>query len=119
MRIIEEMRRTRNIAPSLFFEQIESGIKTTEEFVNDQTKKEKDMFDNYIQLFEYKKVLQETQTILARHNHPAGVVGGGIQEDRSQPSINMDGPDENPLMGHSINLSYIAGTINTDEVHRF
>jgi len=31
----------------------------------------------------------------------------------------MDAPDENPLMGHSINLSYIAGTINTDEVHRF
>lgn len=119
MQIIEQMRQTRNIAPSLFFEQIESGIKTTEEFVNDQTKKEKDMFDNFNQLIEYKKVLQETQVILARHNGVGHGALAGVQEDRSQPSINMDAPDENPLMGHSINLSYIAGTINTDEVHRF
>jgi len=47
MRIIDQMRESRGIAPSLFFEQIEAGVKTTEEFVNDQTKKEKDMFDAF------------------------------------------------------------------------
>ena len=81
MGIIDQMRESRGIAPSLFFEQIESGIKTTEEFVNDQSKKEKDMYDAFNQLLEYKKVLKETQVILARHS-PAidGLATGGIQE---------------------------------------
>lgn len=50
---IDKVRKVKNIAPSLFFEEVEEKLKKTEQFVLEQTKKAKDMHDAFNQLLEY------------------------------------------------------------------
>jgi|JI9StandDraft_1071089.scaffolds.fasta_scaffold224706_1 hypothetical protein len=64
MGVIENMRKQKNIAPSLFFEEVEDKLRKTEVFVMEQTKKAKDMHDSFNQLLEYRTVLRETRVIL-------------------------------------------------------
>lgn len=61
---IDVVRKVKNIAPSLFFEEVEDRLKKTEQFVLEQTKRAKDMHDAFNQLLEYRTVLRETRVIL-------------------------------------------------------
>lgn len=59
-RTVEDLRKVKGTAPSLFFEEIEDRLKKVEQFVMEQTKKAKDMHDGFNQLLEYRTVLRET-----------------------------------------------------------
>ncbi len=65
VKTVEDLRKSWNTAPALFFEEIEGWLWKTEQFVMEQTKKAKDMHDGINHLIEYRLVLQETRVLLA------------------------------------------------------
>lgn len=123
---INKVRSQKNIAPSLFFEEVEEKLKKTEQFVLEQTKKGKDMHDAFNQLLEYRTVLRETRVILGyqagRHDMEFGTGGNEAPSMSSAINAEEDGvPNAQPLMGGNLGARFvnISGTINTDEVMRF
>jgi V-type H+-transporting ATPase subunit a len=119
------MSRRKNIAPSLFFEEVEDNLKKTEQFVLEQTKKAKDMHDAFNQLLEYRTVLRETRVILGyqANRQDIEIVDPRAPDTSSQFSINPEEADgkEVPLVASNTGVKFvnISGTINTDEVMRF
>ena len=102
-------------AGNLFFESIEEDIKEKEKFVQDQTRKGKEIHDSFNLLFEYKTVLKKAEQILLFN-------GRGLNQDQAAVgSLNDDNnADTSPLMQEAgISVGHIAGTINKNEEFRF
>jgi len=100
----------------MFFESIEEDIKIKENFVQDQTRKSKEIHDSFTLLFEYKTVLIKADQILQINARGLAV---GVNNSGAEASLNSD-ENANPLIEHQgIAVGHIAGTINKDEEFRF
>ncbi len=82
----------------MFFEEVESSLRKTEQFVNEQTKKEKDMHDAVNKLIEYKRVLIDTKDILAAHHHRIAEARSGSISNASINAAPIDTERGEPLM---------------------
>ena len=103
-------------AGNMFFESIEEDIKIKENFVQDQTRKSKEIHDSFTLLFEYKTVLTKADQILQINARGLAV---GVNNSGAEASLNSD-ENANPLIEHQgIAVGHIAGTINKDEEFRF
>jgi hypothetical protein len=110
---VDGMRAQRGMAASLFFEEIEEGLKSTEQFLADQIKKERGISEDFIRYKQMRRVIKETAKIL---NTQARATQA-IEDLASAGSINDAEGANLPLMrDNSINVDHIAGTINSDEV---
>lgn len=112
---INNMQNRMKKAGNMFFESIEDDIKNKEKFVQEQTRKSKEIHDSFNLLFEYRTVLRKASNILQDR-------GRGMVEDGNIHSLNnedvKDTEREEPLVG-GISVGHIAGTINKDEEMRF
>lgn len=103
-------------AGNMFFESIEEDIKIKENFVQDQTRKSKEIHDSFTLLFEYKTVLIKADQILQINARGLAV---GVNNSGAEASLNSD-ENANPLIeNQGIAVGHIAGTINKDEEFRF
>jgi V-type H+-transporting ATPase subunit a len=101
-------------AGNLFFESIEDEIKQKEKFVQEQTRKGKEIYDSFNLLFEYKTVLKKANGILMDRGR--GLVG----DQAALGSLNDENSKEaEQLLAAGISIGHIAGTINKDEEFRF
>ena len=109
-------------AANLLFEEIETDLIEKEKFVLEQTKKLKDMHDNFNSLVEYKNVLGKAAEIIGgrvstlnqvdeESKGPGSRYGGG-----GGGSLNTE---EALLKGNEVRVGHIAGTIGQDEQMRF
>lgn len=101
---------------NMFFESIEEDIKQKEKFVQEQTRKGKEIHDSFNLLFEYKTVLKKAENILQFNGR------GLVPEGAAAVSLNDEKDDkdrEELLMAANISVGHIAGTINRDEELRF
>jgi V-type H+-transporting ATPase subunit a len=100
---------------NMFFESIEEDIKQKERFVQEQTRKGKEIHDSFNLLFEYKTVLKKAENILQFNGR------GLVPEEAAAVSLNHEKEDKELLMSGNANISvgHIAGTINRDEEMRF
>lgn len=114
---INNMQGRMKKAGNLFFESIEEEIKKKEKFVQEQTRKSKEIHDSFNLLFEYRTVLRKANNILQDQ-------GRGMDMDDAPRSINHDdAKDEEeeliPTAGGNIAVGHIAGTIDKVEEMRF
>lgn len=114
---INNMQSRIKKAGNMFFESIEEEIKQKEKFVQEQTRKGKEIHDSFNLLFEYKTVLKKAEKIL---NFQAR---GLVPEQAALGSLNDDGDKDarEQLIGGGANIAvgHLAGTINKDEELRF
>ena len=113
---VNNMQGRMKKAGNLFFESIEDDIKAKEKFIQDQTRKSKEIHDSFNLLFEYRTVLRKASNIL--HHRGRSLNGNAM------PSINGENNKEDEhehLLQDptSIAVGHIAGTINQDEEMRF
>lgn len=116
---ISTMRRIKKKANNLFFEEIENDIDQKEKFVQQQTKKEKDIYECFILLYEYKKVLNLGRELIL-HGENANFE----DEDRRPFSVNnsMAHPHEESkaeMLATHVSVANIVGTIQISEKERF
>jgi V-type H+-transporting ATPase subunit a len=115
---INDMQSQMKKAGNMFFESIEEDIKIKEKFVQEQTRKGKEIHDSFNLLFEYKTVLTKAENILQFRGR------GVISEQAAIGSLNDEANDaerEELLANAAANITvgHIAGTINKDEELRF
>lgn len=116
---INSMHNKLKKAGNLFFESIEEDIKAKEKFIQEQTRKGKEIHDSFNLLFEYRTVLRKAASII--NDQGRGMVG----EDAAIGSLNNE-EEKAPGAGDrllprtdGISVGHIAGTINMDEELRF
>jgi hypothetical protein len=106
---------------NLFFEEIEKDVSNKEKFVLEQTRKEKDIFESYMLLREYKQVLILSKEML---------IAGERYYPHMNPSVNYsihseDNEEEKETSAHllenlsGIKVSSLVGTIELNEKERF
>ena len=106
-------------AGNLFFESIEEDIKNKENFVQEQTRKGKEIHDSFNLLFEYRTVLKKAQKILMYRGR--GLVDDNVALGSLNNEENKGYENEQLLQGPDggIHVGHIAGTINKEEELRF
>lgn len=118
---INSLRRVKKKAQNLFFEEIETDITQKEKFVQEQIRKEKDIYDSYILLVEYKKVLKLSKQMIMTSNQP-------LPKQIARTSLNASFREEDKeesetkealLDNAPIRVSSIIGTIQMNEKERF
>ena len=115
------MRKIKKVN-NLFFEEIEKEINENEKFVQEQIRKEKDIFDSYILLKEYKKVMQLSRDMIITNRSqsisgdPRSVNYGINAEGGNHGQQHQESLIENQNM---ILVSNVIGTIETNEKERF
>jgi V-type H+-transporting ATPase subunit a len=112
---INNMQNRVKKAGNLFFESIEEEIRDKEKFVQEQTRKGKEIHDSFNLLFEYKTVLKKAEKILNFRGR------GLVPEQAAIGSLNDEAEQNEQLLGGASNIAvgHIAGTINKDEELRF
>lgn len=116
LNVINTMQSRMKKAGNLFFELIEDEIKQKEMFVQEQTRKGKEIHDSFNLLFEYKTVLKKAANILSDQGR------GMVNEQAAIGSLNNEeekSGDQQQLLAGGISVGHIAGTINKDEELRF
>jgi V-type H+-transporting ATPase subunit a len=114
---VNNMQSKMKKAGNLFFESIEEDIKNKEKFVQEQTRKGKEIHDSFNLLFEYRTVLRKANNILQDR-------GRGMVDEGGAPH-SLNGEDvkeevETPLVGPgNISVGHVAGTIDKAEEMRF
>jgi V-type H+-transporting ATPase subunit a len=114
---LNTMRSMRKKSNNLFFEEIEKDIDAKEKFVQEQTRKEKDIYDCLVMFYEYLKVLRLAKEML---------IDGNRRQSYGQPvhgiNSNVTPREElkEELVGDNvIKVSSIIGTIDMTEKERF
>lgn len=118
---INIMRRMKKKSNNLFFEEIEKDVSLKEKFVFEQTRKEKDIFESYMLLREYKQVLILSKEML---------IAGEKYYPQMNPTVNYsihseDNEEEKERSEHlldnlnGIKVSSLVGTIELSEKERF
>ena len=117
--MLTQVMTQRGTAPSLFFEDIEQSLIETEEFIQEQVRREKDMYESFASFQEYQQVLAVAARVLAGQQ-------GNRLEVQSVNSINAEPLQDRPdpmfdpnLVAGGVQLTHVAGTIRTDEVFTF
>ena len=111
---IGAMQENMKKAGNLFFESIEEEIRHKEKFVQEQTRKGKEIYDSFNLLFEYKTVLKKAGNIILERGR------GLVNEQAAIGSLNDENAKEaEQLISAGISVGHIAGTINKDEEFRF
>lgn len=101
----------------MFFEEIENDVRQKEKFVQEQIRKEKDIYDSYNLLCEYRKVLKLSKEMM---------ISGERHYSDNRQSINYNINDEEAkdksesFLGEmTIKVASIVGTIERHEKDRF
>ena len=118
---LNTMRSMKKKSNNLFFEEIEKDIDAKEKFVQEQTRKEKDIFDWLVMFYEYLKVLRLAKSMLLGDNRQLsfGQPTPGINSNITPREDAKDDAQERLMGENIIKVSSIIGTIEMAEKERF
>ena len=114
---LNTMRRIKKKSNNLFFEEIEKDIDIKEKFVQEQTRKEKDIYDWLTMFFEYLKVLRLAKHMLINNDRRESF--GQLKADNNAGASKRSESQEELISSNIIKVSNIIGTIGMDEKERF
>ena len=114
---LNTMRRIKKKSNNLFFEEIEKDIDAKEKFVQEQTRKEKDIFDWLVMFHEYLRVLRLAKFMLVNNDRRSSF---GLPKPEGNENATKRSESQEELLNTGIiKVSNIIGTIDMIEKERF